>query len=1010
MKFKIISLLLYAISAFTYSQQDEFIVSRMQSSDQYPYKLTYTMLQDNKGFLWFGTMYGLLRYDGVQTIPFRNDIDDSTSLGFDDVVSLYQDNKDNLWIGTWGGGLVKYDMSTGKFFTFVAEKNGLTDNIIWAITEDVDGNVWLGTQSAGLCVYSPDANTFMNFLNEKDTDKHIPTGYISSLLTDSNGNIWIGTQQGIHKYIFEEKKFTNYILDEHDSSKVLSNNITSIKEYDNKIWISTRNGLFLYDDSQNRFTKFTNVFSNNINSMAIDNKEFIWLSTMTGLVKFNPATSESNHISKYLSDKILPAYTGSMMIDRSGVVWACSYEWDLFKIAYKPEAFSKSFLRDTSNLLSANVFSIASSDNNIWAGTSNGLLEINKKTGDVNAMPELAKYPLLKAGILSMCKSDDELYLATKRGLLVYNLSSRELNLPETLTEVKPFRINYVMKDRENKIWIGTYDRGVYKYDKVKDSLKHYDLRKHFGQAENSNYILKIFQDTFGRIWIGTYAGLCLIENDNFVSFSQDRKNRTSLSNNYVYSIYEDSKKRIWVGTAKGLNLYSEKEKSFKTFYQKDGLSNDVVASITEDAENNLWITTFNGLTRFNYEKNEFKIFTKENGLTGNYFNPNSILFSDGKIYAGSSTGLSIINPAAIEKNNPDADIILASLTLLNNEGEDKTIYHVNDEIELSYNENSMKILLSSTDYRMNGKAQFNYKFDGVENKLSDNELLLSNLSPGNHKLEISIAGSDEQRIKSFLIIIHPPFWQTWWFILIVVFLTGIILFTSYKLMIKKKIKRVLEIEKIKSEESEKIRKKTAIDFHDELGHRLTRISVLTGLVRKKLQNRFDDIDPLLDKISDNSSALYDGTKDFIWSIDPSNDSLYELMIRIKDFGDELFTDGKINFEVRGISEKLSGAFVDMDWKRHLSLILKEGMNNSLKHSHASKIILETNVNQNELEIILEDDGIGIISDSKQGNGLKNMQKRAEKLSGHLDIQTEKGKGTKISFRGKIPAKSLNYS
>lgn len=228
--------------------------------------------------------------------------------------------------------------------------------------------------------------------------------------------------------------------------------------------------------------------------------------------------------------------------------------------------------------------------------------------------------------------------------------------------------------------------------------------------------------------------------------------------------------------------------------------------------------------------------------------------------------------------------------------------------------------------------------------------------------------------------------------------------------MLKKRISRVLEIEKIKSDETEKIRKKTAIDFHDELGHRLTRISVLTGIVRKKLQNRFDDITPLLDKISDNSSALYDGTKDFIWSIDPSNDSLYELMIRIKDFGDELFTDGKINFEVRGISEKLCESFLDMDWKRHLSLILKEGMNNSLKHSHASKIILETNVFQNELEISLEDDGIGIVNETKQGNGLKNMQKRAERLSGHLDIQSEKGKGTKISFKGKIPVKSLNYN
>ena len=154
MQFKIISLLLFVFSVFTYSQQNEFIISRMQSSDEYPYKLTYTMLQDNNGFLWFGTMHGLLRYDGLQTVLFRNNIDDSTSLGFDDIVSLYQDTKGNIWIGTWGGGVVKYDLSSEKFSTFIAENNGLSDNIIWAISEDKEGNIWFGTQSKGLSIYS----------------------------------------------------------------------------------------------------------------------------------------------------------------------------------------------------------------------------------------------------------------------------------------------------------------------------------------------------------------------------------------------------------------------------------------------------------------------------------------------------------------------------------------------------------------------------------------------------------------------------------------------------------------------------------------------------------------------------------------------------------------------------------------------------------------------------------------------------------------------------------------
>ena len=220
------------------------------------------------------------------------------------------------------------------------------------------------------------------------------------------------------------------------------------------------------------------------------------------------------------------------------------------------------------------------------------------------------------------------------------------------------------------------------------------------------------------------------------------------------------------------------------------------------------------------------------------------------------------------------------------------------------------------------------------------------------------------------------------------------------------KIKHALEIEKIRAEENERVRKQTAIDFHDELGHRLTRISLLTEIVKRKLGDSYRDVLPLLRKISENSIQLYDGTKDFIWAIDPQNDSLYELLVRLKDFGDEIFNDTNIDFLVKGISAELEKTSLSTDMKRHLTLIFKEGMNNSLKHSGGKKVSLESKIVGDEIEITLQDDGTGFkIDEDKGGNGIKNMIKRAEKINGQLQINAEPGKGTRISFKGKVTTK-----
>ena len=138
---------------------------------------------------------------------------------------------------------------------------------------------------------------------------------------------------------------------------------------------------------------------------------------------------------------------------------------------------------------------------------------------------------------------------------------------------------------------------------------------------------------------------------------------------------------------------------------------------------------------------------------------------------------------------------------------------------------------------------------------------------------------------------------------------------------------------------------------------------------------------------------------------------MYELVVRLKDFGDEIFGSTEINFNVEGISDELQKATLDMDLKRHLMLIFKEGMNNSLKHSNGTKVTLSSNLKEDEFELVLEDDGKGFKpTENFKGNGLKNMKQRATNLNADIQIDSKPGNGTKLSFKGKFPIKSVNFN
>ncbi|MGI9542713.1 MAG: sensor histidine kinase [Cyclobacteriaceae bacterium] len=250
------------------------------------------------------------------------------------------------------------------------------------------------------------------------------------------------------------------------------------------------------------------------------------------------------------------------------------------------------------------------------------------------------------------------------------------------------------------------------------------------------------------------------------------------------------------------------------------------------------------------------------------------------------------------------------------------------------------------------------------------------------------------------------PFWRIWWFYLAVVAIIFALGWLYYRTKVKEQINLLLHTEKIRQEEMEKARKRVASDFHDQVGNQLASITVLVQLIKAKLSESDRETQELLTKLGQFSKSLFTGTKDFVWTIDPNNDYFDEMLVYIRDFGEELFEFSDINFHVNSSDSFNHKIALPLGWSRHVIYILKEGLINSLKHSKCHNVYLNFSVNTDSFVLELKDDGLGLNGQENaqhHGIGLHNMKNRAKKINGEITIGSNNGSGTLIVLKGKIP-------
>jgi ligand-binding sensor domain-containing protein/signal transduction histidine kinase len=997
------------------------------------------VVQDGQGFMWFGTQDGLNRYDGYNITIRKHNALDSNSISDNTIWSLCRDKTGDLWIGTMRGGLNRYRVERDNFVCYrndPANPHSLSDNNVTSVFLDSRGQLWCGTMNSGLNRYDAETNRFIHYRHEPGNPASLSDQTVWAVCEDSKNRIWVATWGGVAMLKPGASSFVHFKHDPRKGNSISSNNVRAMYvDRKGTLWVGTwGGGLNRYDETLNGFHRYraspkkpAALSSDLILSIHEDNKGNLWVGTGdAGLNRYNP---DNNSFTRFQHDpdnafSLSNDIICSIYEDRVGSLWIGTgaggvNRYDRIRNRFK-------HFRDNHNnptdLNGNDVWCFAEDvDGSLWIGTyGNGLNRYGRNRNQFFHYTHDPKNPhsISHDKILSLyATKDGDVWIGTEGGgLNRYDRASGRFisfhNDPKDPRSLIQDEVNAIRELQNGELWIGTNGAGVDRFDRRTNTFVHYRTGGDSPKSIAGTAVMVIYEDRRNELWIGTWdGGVNRYDRtkDAFIHYQHNPENPNGLNNNTVLSLCEDENGTLWMGTyGGGLNGFDRTTSTFTDFTEADGLSNNVVYGILSDERGNLWLSTNKGLSRFNLRTKTFKNYDVNEGLQGNEFNQGAYFRSrTGEMFFGGINGFNEFFPDSISDNPYVPSIVLTSFRVFDQPlVSDRSITTIKD-IQLSHAQNFFSFEFAALNFSSPEKNRYAYKLEGLDARWivagTRRYGSYTNLDPDSYVLRIKGSNNDgvwNEAGVTLGITITPPYWRTWWFRILAACAIGGLLFALYRFRVNK----LLEIERLRSS--------IATDLHDDIGSTLTEIALYSDVslrelrskqVERKVNGDMSKVESLLEDIGTTSRGLIDAMNDIVWAVDPKNDSFEFLLLRMKTHAARMFDAKGINYEI-DIPEELSALHLPLGFRRRFYLIFKEAVNNIMRHAHPTKVLLKIRREGRSLVMTIVDDGKGFdVELANEGNGLSNMQKRAESLNGSLAIESAPDKGTTVRLRAGIP-------
>ncbi len=1037
------------------NQKDNIKFQSLTIKDGLSQNVVEGILQDSKGFMWFCTQDGLNQYDGKKFTIYRNDPENTNSICYNYLRCLCEDKNNNLWLGS-EKGLSKYDREKDIFINYKfdpEDENSIPNDQIRSIYEDKEGTLWIGTYNGGLAKYNHGEDNFSCFKFSADDPSSLSDNRVNFITEDIDSNLWVGTWGGgVNLFDTRECKFKRYRLSNDECHRISFNRVNSIcSDKKGNIYVATNYGLFFLENGKQEFRHFLkdpsgsdSISDNLVSIVFIDSHETVYVGTReNGINIYNPETGKFSNIKK---DKDNPDAINNNSIttiyeDRSGIIWIGTYGSGLNKFNRQSNKITHYYSEPNNpNSLSSNlIFNICEdSEGILWVGTRDeGLNRIDRKKNEFTVFKNDINDPsgLTNNTIHFIIEyRNDYLFISTNEGLNKFDKRSKKFthyfnNTNNSNSIGHNVAFSMAMDSKEN-IWISTMGGGISKYDPVNDKFTVYRSDPADENSISTNRIRCICIENDHIIWIGSDdAGLIKFEvnEEKFYEYKNDPDNILSISSNNIMTIYQDKSGNLWLGTVGGgLNKFDKEKKTFRRYYRKDGLPNDTIIGILEDDHGNLWLSTNFGLSKFDPVKETFRNYDQRDGFQSNEFNQMSYLkLSSGELAFGGVNGFNIFHPDDLKDNSCIPPVVITNFLIANKSvpvSEKNSVLKkaitFEEEIILSHRDSVFSFEFASLDYNIPGKNQYAYMMEGFDKDWvypgNRGFATYTNLNHGDYIFRVRGSNNDgiwNEEGTSLKIKITPPFWRTLWFKT----LGALAVAGTAGSIYKGKLDKVRKEKKAQEEFTRRLidvqendRKRISMELHDSIGQDLliTKNKIMLSLSKP------EDKEFLIGNIkeaSDIISETLNDVREISYTLHPYQIERLGLSKAIQSIVERASRSTDIVF-TKSIDtiDKLVKPEVEISLYR----IVQECINNILKHSKATEVILNVSKGNDNISILISDNGVGFdhgkvkADPSSHGFGLRGMSERVKLFDGKFNIKSSPGEGTDYNIS--VPFKATN--
>jgi len=989
------------------------------------------IVQDNQGFMWFGTQYGLNRYDGYEFRVFINDPARENSLSCVFIHSLFKDRSGTLWVGC-DHSLDRFDGVAETFTHYqieaVAPGGAAT---VDQISQDRTGLLWLAT-GKGLFRLNPDTGQIIRYVHDSSNSLSLGNNEVKCTLEDSSGQFWVVDGDNLEEF---DRNSGGILLRIQLNAGIREASL--YEDHLGVLWITyvasgKGSGLAILDRSSNRLISYS-LYDKEADKeirggfMAVleDKNKTLWFASLSaGLLKFDREhqifTRYRNHPSDAESlaeDRLI-----ALCEDHEGNIWVGLHarEPNFFRTENTPFMPLSRSQNNPNSFGETFVNSIYEDHEGVlWTGTTGALNRLDRRSGQ--SISYLPPGSALSNDIIAINEdASGALWVGTwGRGLSRFDRATNRyktyLHEPGNPSSLSNNIVSRMLVDHTGTLWITTWD-GLNRYDPKTDSFVTFRQTK----TSDKELYFNIIEDRTGYLWMGSWTGLNRFDpkTAQFTVYGHEAGNPKSLSTDNVNSVYEDHSGTIWAATYNGLNKFNRENGTFTRYFVKDGLPTNNLSCMLEDGSGMLWISTSRGLSKFDPVANKFTNYSTADGLPGSDLTGWDACFKSrsGEMFFGGFDGGVAFFPAKVVDRHDPLPLVLTDFRLAGHSVDvrphsplKKSISYASD-VTLTHEENIFSLTFAALTFFNPDANRYRYKLESLEHNWtevgSDRRVVTyTTLPAGKYKFHVQSAtrqGSWGEPGLALTINILPPWWATTWFRL----LSGAFILAMVALLYNLRLRQLDRQFNVQLETRVAERTRIARDLHDTLLQSFHGLMFRFQAARNMLPRNPENAMRTLDEaISSTRNAITE-----------SRDAIHDLRSKPITDGDLvrlLETDGEELAAVLGADQNLPAFRIIVEGERQrispalhdeVHRIAREVMRNAFRHSGAKKIEVEIRYDKNRLRLRVRDDGSGLDpkvleSSRRPGHwGLAGIRERAQQIGAQLIIWSEAGAGTEIEL------------